>query len=649
MSVANVGRLERVELRDFWPSGASDFTRWLARDENLAILGETLGIDLKLETQQRPVGSFRAEFLCKDIGTDRWVLIENQSEWTDHGDLGKLLTYAAGLEEATFIWIAAHFTDEHRSTLDWLNRITDERFRFFGVEIELWRIGTSPVAPKLDIVSKPDDRSPSAAPPAAVLGDPKPSESRIAQRPEEWSPSATPAVSAIDDGEPFEPWIVQVPDNRSSSAARAMSGIDDPEPSEPWIVQVPDDRSSFAARAVSAIEDRKPPEPRIAQRPEEWSPSATPAVSGIEDPEPSEPWIVQVPDDRSSSATRAASAIEDPESSESQMVQRPDDRSSSAGRAMSAIDDPEPFESWIVRDPEDRSSSATRTVSAFDQAQLSEIRNMQRAYWTAFDKVLRESDGLVGGGKKAQPQSWMAYSIGRSHFLLIAAMSRLKRQVRAELYISGEKAKAYFHLLKAQKEEIERDFGYSLDWEELPAEKNSCISISLRDADPKNEADWPRQHRWLAQRLNAMHRALSSRVAVMDKPATSGKEWEAAAKVAKDRGLSSRAFGVFWKLKDDEALRDAGISAMEIAQEAEGLLTRFPNAQFDADEQHRMRASLGSPLLRLDKKERVRIVDAVFAILFDDGTNASVEAQAGFRDHQVNEVPPVPLVQHWAS
>jgi hypothetical protein len=88
----NLGRLERVELRDIWLSEASDFTPWLARKENLDILGETLGIDLALEAQERPVGPFRADILCKDIGTDRWVLIENQLERTDHNHLGQLLT-----------------------------------------------------------------------------------------------------------------------------------------------------------------------------------------------------------------------------------------------------------------------------------------------------------------------------------------------------------------------------------------------------------------------------------------------------------------------------------------------------------------------------------------------------------------------------
>jgi hypothetical protein len=141
---------------------------------------------------------------------------------------------------------------------------------------------------------------------------------------------------------------------------------------------------------------------------------------------------------------------------------------------------------------------------------------MQRAYWTAFDKVLSAAGGPISGGKKPQPQSWMAYSIGRSHFTLGPVMVRAKKQVRADLYISGVKAKAFFHLLALQKEEIERELGFALDWEELPTGQDSRISVSLDDADPENEADWARQHEWLAKRLNDMHRVLAPRVRTLD-------------------------------------------------------------------------------------------------------------------------------------
>lgn len=153
-----LGRLEKIaNLREVWIDEARDFTPWLAQEENLAILGDTIGIDLELEAQEQYVGPFKADILCKDTLTDKWVLIENQIEKTDHSHLGQILTYGAGLEATTIVWIAKRFSDEHRAALDWLNEITNENFNFFGLEIELWRIGNSPIAPKFNVVSKPNE------------------------------------------------------------------------------------------------------------------------------------------------------------------------------------------------------------------------------------------------------------------------------------------------------------------------------------------------------------------------------------------------------------------------------------------------------------------------------------------------------------
>ena len=153
----SLGRLMRVNLRQVWGNEANDFTPWLALEDNLKLLGETVGIELELEAQEAEVGPFRADLLCKNTADDSWVLIENQLERTDHLHLGQLLTYAAGLEAVTIIWVAERFTEEHRAALDWLNQITGEKFAFIGLEIELCRIGESPVAPKFNIVSSPND------------------------------------------------------------------------------------------------------------------------------------------------------------------------------------------------------------------------------------------------------------------------------------------------------------------------------------------------------------------------------------------------------------------------------------------------------------------------------------------------------------
>lgn len=155
----DLGKLEKLDLRQIWPDEAQHFTPWLARAENMRILAETLGMDLEVEDQEVSVGPFSADIVCKEASDDSVVVIENQIGTTDHTHMGQVLTYAAGLGATTLIWIAARFRDEHRAVLDWLNENTDENISVFGLEIELWRIGNSQPAPKFNIVSKPNDWS----------------------------------------------------------------------------------------------------------------------------------------------------------------------------------------------------------------------------------------------------------------------------------------------------------------------------------------------------------------------------------------------------------------------------------------------------------------------------------------------------------
>ena len=157
MTEKSLGKLERMPLRDVWAHEADDFTPWLSKEANLELLGDAIGMELELEEKEKEVGPFSADILCKNTDDDSWVVIENQIERTDHGHLGQLLTYAAGLEAETIVWIAAKFRDEHRAALDLLNEITDKNFRFFGLEVELWRIDESDPAPKFNVISKPND------------------------------------------------------------------------------------------------------------------------------------------------------------------------------------------------------------------------------------------------------------------------------------------------------------------------------------------------------------------------------------------------------------------------------------------------------------------------------------------------------------
>ncbi len=91
-----LGRLEKVDIKSIWRTEYNHFTPWLAREENINLLAEELKTDLEIVAIEKPVGPFRADILCKDTGTDNYVLIENQFGKTDHTHLGQIMTYASG-------------------------------------------------------------------------------------------------------------------------------------------------------------------------------------------------------------------------------------------------------------------------------------------------------------------------------------------------------------------------------------------------------------------------------------------------------------------------------------------------------------------------------------------------------------------------
>ena len=150
-----------MNLRTVWANEAEHFTPWLAQADNLARLGEALGLTLEPHGTEQAVGGFSADILCRrlDGGSDdeSWVVIENQFGRTDHDHLGKLLTYTAGLNAQTVVWIAEEFRDEHRAALDLLNASTSREYAYFGVEIELLKIDGSRPAPRFNIVVQPND------------------------------------------------------------------------------------------------------------------------------------------------------------------------------------------------------------------------------------------------------------------------------------------------------------------------------------------------------------------------------------------------------------------------------------------------------------------------------------------------------------
>ena len=104
-------------------------------------------MDLELEGQEVPVGGYSADLVLNDISADSRVVVENMYGSTDHDHIGKLITYAAGLSASYAVLLAETFRPEHRTALNWLNSISSEERGFFGLSLEIWRIGDSSPRP----------------------------------------------------------------------------------------------------------------------------------------------------------------------------------------------------------------------------------------------------------------------------------------------------------------------------------------------------------------------------------------------------------------------------------------------------------------------------------------------------------------------
>lgn len=152
-----LGKMKEVDIRTVWGHEQYDFSKWMATEENISELGDTLNLSLSDIETEKLVGSYRCDILCKDELTGKNVLIENQLEQTNHDHLGKIITYASGLDAGVVIWIVKNAREEHASAIEWLNKHTDDGVAFFLVEVHAYTIGDSAPAPMFKIIEQPND------------------------------------------------------------------------------------------------------------------------------------------------------------------------------------------------------------------------------------------------------------------------------------------------------------------------------------------------------------------------------------------------------------------------------------------------------------------------------------------------------------
>ncbi len=155
--MASIGKLEEVDVRELWRHEQYDFSKWLSKEENIEYLNDILGLTLVDIDSEVYVGPYRCDLVAQDETSGITVIIENQLDGTNHDHLGKIITYASGLDAKVIVWIVKEAKEEHRAAIEWLNNNTVSDINFFLIEIHAYRIGDSDLAPKFEVIEKPND------------------------------------------------------------------------------------------------------------------------------------------------------------------------------------------------------------------------------------------------------------------------------------------------------------------------------------------------------------------------------------------------------------------------------------------------------------------------------------------------------------
>ena len=168
--------LQSQDVREYWEHEEREFTPWLAdqiRTEDVSELEDALGLDLEVNQTEKSVGRYSVDILAEVVDDNRAVVIENQLDSSDHDHLGKSLAYASGVDADIIVWIAPRFYDEHRDAFQWLNQNSREGVNLFAIRVEVWTIGESEPAVRMNPIVEPSEWREKAQRPDEELSDTK--------------------------------------------------------------------------------------------------------------------------------------------------------------------------------------------------------------------------------------------------------------------------------------------------------------------------------------------------------------------------------------------------------------------------------------------------------------------------------------------
>lgn len=344
-------RLKRVPLTKIFKKQEKDFIPWLVQVNTLQILGEAVGMDLRVEILNGNNNKNLPDIICKDLNStkvDEGVLIEAQFGESYNNHLLRFLNNISILSSSSVIWIAEHFTDEHKAVLDWLNKIGTGRVRLFALEIELLKMGhNTEVAANFKIISRPV--------------------------------------------------------NMQINKVQAKSEI------------IPT---------------------RIREGKRTIKKSGYGGVKG-------------------------------------------------------------------------------RRAGVIDEDKLTPSQAFWLKYWRGFDKYQKSVNAMVQV-PNLLPKPFIAYSIGKTGIILKTIPLVFKKSLSIDLNFWKKETAPFYYILQLEKEEIEKELGLPLLWDDMEGKQGCKIRLIIENKDYRNESDWNSQFEWFSKNMDGLVRVIKPRLKVIN-------------------------------------------------------------------------------------------------------------------------------------
>ncbi|MBQ9389937.1 MAG: DUF4268 domain-containing protein [Synergistaceae bacterium] len=160
--MVNIGVLHEIEdIYTVWPNGSNGFTEWLANEENINLLSESIGLGLSSEEKRSLIGNFHGSVLASssESETDRCIIIVSNLSPVSDSEIGQLMTSVSQKNADVIVWILRNPDAKHKIFADWLNSHTADYTSIYLCTIRLFKIGNSEPAVKFEVVSHPNNNA----------------------------------------------------------------------------------------------------------------------------------------------------------------------------------------------------------------------------------------------------------------------------------------------------------------------------------------------------------------------------------------------------------------------------------------------------------------------------------------------------------